>query len=375
MHRLSESRVLSGWTEESFDGREVGPAAVTTHQRPVCSGESPAARPYRLSAVVGTYQGERFLREQLRSILEQSVALDEIVITDDDSRDSTLAVAESVMADSGIPFRILRAERNVGVGKNFERGLRESSGQIVFLADQDDVWRPDKVERMLEEFSRRPELDLLFTDARLINGDGNSLHQTLFRSLGIAYAERRRVKTDRAFYALLRRNVATGATIAVRRTVVQRALPIPDGWLHDEWLAVVAAASGRIDFLDDPLTDYRQHDRNHIGSGRNDLGSVVKKLKSCRRCFNCELARRTELQIERLCAFEPPVSQSRIASLQSKLRHLQRRCKLPRARLARLPTVIGECLNGGYRRYSSGLRSVFGDLFGAIEESADHDRC
>jgi glycosyltransferase involved in cell wall biosynthesis len=308
-------------------------------------------------------------------MVEQTVPLHEIVISDDSSDDSTLDIVEAVVSRSSIPLRIVRGERNLGIRKNFERGLLVSSGDIVFLADQDDVWRPDKVERMLEEFSHRPELGLLFTDARLINGDGDSLHRTLFRSLRIADRERRRVSTGLAFDALLRRNLATGATIAVRRAIVLRALPIPEGWLHDEWLAVVAAASSRIDFLDEPLTDYRQHDSNHIGSGRDDLRSILKKLRSCRRCFNRRLLRRTELQIERLRFLEPAVSESQIASLQSKLQHLQRRCELPQSRLARVPTVIRECLNGGYRHYSSGLRSVCGDLFGAIRETTDHSGC
>lgn len=360
----------------------VAPAQVEGVRRAESAGVARAvspdgylSQPVRLSAVIATYQGERFLREQLRSMLEQTVPLDEIVISDDCSSDATVEVARSVMAAAPIAYRILQGDCNVGVGKNFERGLSAARGDIVFLADQDDVWRPDKVERMTDEFSCRPDVDLLFTDARLVNQEGNSLDCTLFRSLRIAYAELNRIRLGQGFDALLRRNLATGATIAMRRGVLTRALPIPEGWLHDEWIAMVVAASGRIAYLSEALTDYRQHDSNQIGSGPDTFASAMQKLGSCRRCFNCRLARRTELQIQRLRALDPPASERQMASLQSKLEHLRRRCHLPRSRLARVPAVLRETLNGGYRRYSSGLRSIVGDLFGAIHETTDPHRC
>jgi hypothetical protein len=363
-----EVEITSAQAEEVWRSDPFAAARGTT-------SDAYFSRPIRLSAVVATYQGERFLREQLRSMLKQTVPLDEIIITDDCSSDTTLEIARSMMADATISLRILRSDRNVGVGKNFERGLSLARGDIVFLADQDDVWRADKVERMLREFSFRPDVDLLFTDARLVNEDGNPLDRTLFRSLRIHYAELKRIRLGRAFEALLRRNLATGATIAMRRAIMVRALPIPDGWLHDEWIAMVAAASGRIGYVREALTDYRQHDGNHIGTGPDTVVSALAKLGSCRRCFNCRLAKRTELQIERLRALDPPASEQQIGSLQSKLEHLRRRCLLPRSRLARVPTVLRETLNGGYRRYSSGLRSIVGDLFGAIHETTDPHCC
>jgi len=343
---------------ESQGTLEVRPRAVAVEAAPT--------RPPRLSAVVATFQGERFLRDQLRTMLGQGVALDEIVIADDCSTDSTLAIAEDVKAKSSIPIQILRGDCNLGISRNFERGLRASTGDIVFLADQDDGWRADKVARMLNEFTTRPTLDVLFTNARLVDEFGASLHDTLFKVLRIARTERRRLRDGRAFDALLRRNLATGATMAVRRASMLRALPIPEGWLHDEWIAMIASASGRIDFLDETLTDYRQHDKNHVGSKRETLRSVLKKLGCCRRDFNCNLARRTELQIERLRALSPPVAEHQIALASLKLEHLKHRCELPTRRLARVPVIARELVNGGYRNYSSGLRSIVGDLFGAI---------
>jgi glycosyltransferase involved in cell wall biosynthesis len=376
MNHYAEARALRSRIEDLADPTELEHASRIASEalRRTSAIGAPAARPLRLSAVVATYQGQRFLREQLRSMLAQSVALDEIVIADDCSSDSTMAVAEEVKADSPIPIRILRGERNVGIGKNFERGLRAAKGDIVFLADQDDAWRHDKVARTLKEFAVRPDLNLLFTNARLVNDAGNSLHDTLFRVLRIAGTERRRVKGGQAFDALLRRNLATGATIAMRRSAMLNALPIPDYWLHDEWIAMISSASGRIDFLDETLTDYRQHDNNHVGSQRETFLSALEKLRRCRRQFNRRLLRRTELQIERLRTLDPPIAEHRVVAVQAKLEHLRRRCQLPSSRLARLPLILGEMINGGYRHYSSGWRSIAGDLFGVIREAADQPR-
>ena len=162
--------------------------------------------------------------------------------------------------------------------------------------------------------------------------------------------------------------------MAVRRSTIVRALPIPDSWLHDEWITMIAAVSGHVDFLDETLTDYRQHDSNHVGSRRETLHSVMRKLRSCRREFNRRLVRRTELQIERLRALNPPVSAHQIALVALKLEHLRRRSQLPPRRSARLPLIIRELINGGYRHFSSGLRSIVGDLLGAICQECSHRR-
>jgi hypothetical protein len=321
MNPLAQARLFGEPIGEFGDPSQLErPGRIVPDIRPrTVPVDVSAARPLRLSAVVATYQGERYLLEQLRSMLEQTIGLDEIVIVDDCSTDSTLAIAEDVKSNSAIPIRILPCDSNVGIRRNFERGLLATSGDIVFLADQDDAWRSDKVARVLEEFNMRPGLNLLFTNARLIDQAGNPLHDTLFRALRIAGSERRRVRSGQAFEALLRRNLATGTTMAIRRSALLGSLPIPEGWLHDEWIAMATAACGQIDFLDLPLTDYRQHDGNQIGAPRATLLSTLDKLKRCRREFNCHLARRTELQIERLSEMDPPIPEQRALALQAKL--------------------------------------------------------
>ena len=104
---------------------------------------------------------------------------------------------------------------------------------------------------------------------------GADLGTTLFAALGVTAAERAEVAAGRGFDALLRRNLATGATTMLRRRCATVALPIPPGWIHDEWLAIVAAATGRTAIVDAALTDYRQHGGNQIGARRPTAGDLI----------------------------------------------------------------------------------------------------
>ena len=112
---------------------------------------------------------------------------------------------------------------------NFERCIADTTGDLVFLCDQDDVWHPDKVATMVAEFERRPDLALLFTDADLVDATGWSLGHTLFDALGVTRRERRLVRGGSAFEALVRRNLATGATIAFRRRGRRGRSTVPQG--------------------------------------------------------------------------------------------------------------------------------------------------
>ena len=104
----------------------------------------------KVSVAICTYCGERYITEQLHSILRQTRPVQEIVLCDDRSADRTAALAEEALRESGIPYRILINEENLGVTRNFEKSISACTGDLILTADQDDVWAPDKVERLLE---------------------------------------------------------------------------------------------------------------------------------------------------------------------------------------------------------------------------------
>ncbi len=341
-------------------------STVATHPHPVVLSPVPDREVVGVSAVVATYHGERFLREQLDSMLRQTRPLEEIVLVDDCSTDRTLLVAQEISRSAKVPIRILRNECNLGVSKNFERALRESRGEVVFLADQDDVWHAEKVARMMDEFDHRPSLQLLFTNARLIDDQGLPLGDELFPALHISEMERRMVRRGRAFDALLRRNLATGATLAVRRQAALRAMPFPSGWIHDEWIAIITAAYGQVDLLEAALIDYRQHDGNQIGGRRVTVRAAIDKMARSRGDFHRKLAIRTAQLFDKLRTMNPPIAADHMDAVRGKLRHATQRASLSPNHVARVPTIWRELVNGGYLHYSSGWRSVVRDILEPI---------
>jgi hypothetical protein len=165
------------------------------------------------------------------------------------------------------------------------------------------------------------------------------------------------------------RNVATGATMAVRSSLIARALPTPLGWFHDEWLAMSASTMGRVCLLDEPTIEYRQHAANTIGAPRPT--TFVEKVQSLRKPSRAErfrMAERARLLADRFSATSNVESKIKDAAL-AKSRHLEVRASLPHARLLRLQAVAQELMNLGYLRYSHGLRAAIRDLLQTMDQS------
>ncbi|WP_267222292.1 glycosyltransferase family 2 protein [Dyella silvae] len=318
----------------------------------------------RLSIVLCTYNGVAFLPQQLESLLNQTRLPDEIVIGDDSSLDHTWDLLQTFAGraqSSGVDVKLVRHATNLGYVGNFSAMLQQATGDLLFLSDQDDVWRADKLEVMASRFQQDRSLVLLHSDARLVDEKGDSLRAGLFESLELSEIERQRVRADAAFDVLLRRNIVTGATAGMRRIVVEKALPIPSGWVHDEWLALVASVIGRVDFIDEPLIDYRQHGNNQIG---------IQKRTWKKRLDDLLLPRAKEIggKVARLGGFAdhlrtidpfPAHQLERVKDMQA---HLLVREQIRGVRVGRLMSIWREYANGRYRRYDTGARGALRDF-------------
>lgn len=317
------------------------------------------------SVVLCTYNGMRHLSAQWASVLAQSRLPDEIVVRDDASTDDTPALLARLAAEAkarGIAVRCIRGECNLGYVANFEAALMAASGDVLLLCDQDDVWHVDKLATLLAEFEQRPNLLLLCSDARRIDADGNVLHRSLFDVLKVSRAELRGMHAGQGFQVLLRRSLATGATVALRRTLLADALPFPEGWVHDEWLAVVAAALGGFDCVERMLVDYRQHEGNQIGMPDRGLQKKWQDLRNPRADLIDMLIARGEHLVQRLRQTSGKIPSAYIESADEKLAHLRVRQSIGGAPWMRMGFVLRETLGGGYRRYGSGWRSALRDL-------------
>jgi hypothetical protein len=325
-----------------------------------------AATP-RVSVALGTHNGARYLREQLESILGQTHRVDEVVLSDDASGDRTVELAEQLIdehqaTDAATPsLVVLRNPVALGVTANFEQALTAASGDLIALSDQDDVWHPDRIARSLAAFARRPGAELAAAEARLIDEQGAPLGSTLFGTLGVDVPLRLRLETDAAFDELLKRNVLTGATMMVARSLVLRAAPFPASWVHDEWLGIVASVGGGLAIVPEPVIDYRQHSGNQIGVARLGAGGRLARLQEPRTERNAQLFDRARDLAERLPSIAGHDANVETA-VREKLAHEVMRQAIPAGRLRRLRPVWREWRTGAYGRYGRGAQDVLRDL-------------
>lgn len=205
---------------------------------------------------MASHNGHKYIRRQLDSILfEQELRIAELIIIDDCSTDSTLDILNEYVCRD-VRIKLFRNNVNLGVVKSFELGLSQCSGDFIFLSDQDDIWYPEKTDRMLAGIGGNL---LLHSDASLINE----------RDFIFVHSFSRHAKNLdlNKFSDLLIGNIVTGCTCLCSSELIKLALPFPDGvQMHDQYLAQIASFYKRISYLDLVLTGYRQHNNNVLGA-------------------------------------------------------------------------------------------------------------
>jgi glycosyltransferase involved in cell wall biosynthesis len=335
----------------------------------------PPSHPHKLNAkpvisvALCTRNGAKFIQDQVRSICEQGLPPAQLVISDDASSDGCVELARQTVlscqgnnAGIGPALDLLRNDPPLNVTKNFEQAVKACSGEFIALSDQDDVWHKDRLSRMVAEFDRRPNLLLLHADARLIDDRGRDLSESLFQALEVQPVELAWLHHGRAMDVFLRRNLAAGTTIMFRRALLRHALPFPPEWVHDEWLAMIAAALGGVDVLEEALTDYRQHASNQIGAKRESLRAKIRKAFTSRDRTLADRAVKAEILLERLLSFGDVVSPDVLEKLRGKVAHQRFRATLPAPRWRRWLPVLREAASGRYSRFGRAVHCVARDL-------------
>jgi len=230
---------------------------------------------YKISVALCTYNGKYFIEDQIDSILNQTIMPDELIICDDRSTDETVELVKKKMEKSNIKYQIIVNDQNLGLIKNFENAIRKCTGDIIFTADQDDIWLNEKVEFVVNKFKSNKELSLVYTDAYLVDEDltkfGINLWDTLNSDMEILRDRQALLKV------LLKNNLMTGATMAFKRSTIGNSLPFNKWWIHDYWIAVTGTLIGEVEAISKPLILYRQHENNVIGASKLGVISKVKK--------------------------------------------------------------------------------------------------
>ena len=325
-----------------------------------------------VSVALCTYNGERFIAEQVSSILAQTWLPAQIVISDDGSRDRTVEIAVALIeqanqrAERPIELSVLRNADALGVARNFAQAIAACTGDLVALCDQDDRWAADRLEVMAGRFVTEPELTLLHADARRVDSSGQPLPESLFESLRVSPWEVANIAHGKAMKVLVRRNLVTGATTLFRRELADVALPVAPGWIHDEWLGMMAAATGRVDVERRRLVDYRQHENNQIGAGSLGLRGKIDRLRQPRSERNRNLYVRARELVTRLQELDGVVALP-LRLAWEKQEHERYRVSLPTNRLKRIIPVLATAARGNYRRYGLGMQDVLRDIVQPVD--------
>jgi glycosyltransferase involved in cell wall biosynthesis len=221
-----------------------------------------------VSIAMATFNGERYIEDQLASFVTQTVLPHELIVCDDMSEDNTVDIVSRFARRAPFKVEIVQNESTLGFIRNFEKAISLCTGELVFLSDQDDVWFPKKIEYVAEEFSSDLNVLFVLNDQEIVDQDLKSLSQTrysLSRSNGLDET-----------------TIAVGCCTAIKRDFCDLVIPFPSpmiGW-HDEWMHRVASALGVRKASPRVLQYYRRHGRNAspLSIGRSGLSILPRFL-------------------------------------------------------------------------------------------------
>jgi glycosyltransferase involved in cell wall biosynthesis len=260
-----------------------------------------------VSIAMTSFNGARYIQEQLDSIVSQTIPPAEIIISDDCSTDNTREIVSSyTLKESRII--LLKNTQTLGFVKNFEKAISRCSEDYIALADQDDIWEPGKLEKLLANIGSSA---LIHSDASVIDSAGNNIHPSWSsfykKNIGQPLLDH-----------IMQKNTITGCTTLFTRDLASLLLPFPEEVpFHDWWLALVAYRNGGISYCAEPLVRYRLHSANAIGAGHTGL-SRTRQLQQNVRYYTFLLSRKDLLK---LTADEENILRMLIGFYSNKLAH------------------------------------------------------
>lgn len=217
-----------------------------------------------ISVCMATYNGEKYLKMQLDSILKQLSSEDEVIISDDGSTDKTIdLIYEYKKIYNNI--KLINGPQK-GVVKNFENALKCAQGDIIFLTDQDDIWVDGKVERVIQEMNSR-EVDLIIHDACVIDNNEKIIYESFFQYR----------KSKPGLIKNIIKNSYLGCCVAFKKRVLEKCLPIPDNIsMHDWWIGIVSERFFSVYFLNEIYLKYRRHGGNVSSFNHYSILKMIK---------------------------------------------------------------------------------------------------
>ena len=222
-----------------------------------------------VSVAMCTYNGEKYLKEQLDSIINQKYKNIEIIITDDCSNDNTISIIKQYQKKHK-QIKLYKNQKNLGFIKNFEKAISLCQGDYIALADQDDIWKKDKIKNFVKDISNNI---LIYSDAIIINEEGEEQNHFLV-------SPKKNLIKGNNNKAFLFNNCISGNTLMFKKELIPHILPIPDKVsFHDIWIAFVASTYGKITYTDRSFTLYRRYSEQITSKRKNDYKNFLQRLK------------------------------------------------------------------------------------------------
>ena len=312
-----------------------------------------------ISVALCTYNGAKFLEEQLASLQAQERCPDELVVCDDGSTDKTVQLLESFARIAPFPVRIHVNPVNLGSTRNFDRAMRLCAGSLIAFCDQDDIWHSTRLSECARVLREDPRLGLVFSNGKLIDDMGVQLPGRLWDNFTFASAIRERIRHG-DMLPLIRYRFVTGATIMFRAPLREYICPAAGEWLHDGWIAAIAACLARVAFLDKPLIQYRIHGQQQVGTGPGPRRKPFAEL--AREHWLGSDWHRQEIGVLLDCVGRTPPSLRTAAADDFERQHafLTMRVTLPARRWQRLSRIAS--FRADYKRRGSGWKSMLLDF-------------
>lgn len=313
-----------------------------------------------ISVALCTYNGERFVAQQLESLAKQIRAPDELIICDDGSTDQTLRIIHDFIRSAPFPVELHVHSENLGSTGNFEKAIKACHGDFIALCDQDDYWLPEKLATLESCLINNPGIGLAFSDAQIVDVNLVATPTRLRESTLFTRDLERRLLSGEATQVMLQRKVVTGATVLFRAEFRESFLPIPASWVHDGWIAFIIALFSELAYVNQPLIQYRQHSDQQIGAVDRSLRVILRRRPRFNRAeFHKQWEQTLDLG-EFLGRLSFPNSDTVRSQVVKKASHLKARAEMPERRLSRIPVILSQY--PAYRLYAQGWKSAFRDL-------------
>jgi len=316
------------------------------------------SRPPAVSVVMCTFNGARYLPEQLESIARQSRLPAELVVCDDGSEDETVSMLHAFAARVQFPVRIFNNPSRLGSTRNFDQAIGLASGGFIALCDQDDIWAPEKLESLSSILMGDASLGGVFSDAALIDNNGHPIGMTLFEKHRFCQGKQREF-LDEPASVLLKHDVVTGATLMFRSALLPYLRPIPPSWVHDGWLAWMISLHSKLALTTAPLTFYRIHAAQQLGIGSDQRTQGASPVET-RRTHYARVAHQFEDLANHLLRSGWTEKDGIIHRIRAKGAFLQKESMLSESLVARVLQMIG--LLPLYLHYARGLGALRADL-------------